>query len=233
MRNSVDLLVVDEGQDFEPAWAAALLQLARPEGRCLWLEDPSQNLYRRARIELPGWAVLRSPVNYRSPHVVVTLINALDLADEPMQAGGVVHGFDPQLYEYQDPDSLRAQTSAAVRTLLAEGHAASDIAVITWHGLNRSQVAGEDTLAGLRTRRFVGRYTDEGQAVLSDGALQLETLFRFKGQAADCVVITEIDFDAWNEDARRRLFVGLTRARLKVALVASATANRLIRERLA
>ena len=62
--------------------------------------------------------------------------------------------------------------------------------------------------------------------------LQLETLHRFKGQAADCVVITEIDFDAWTEDACRRLFVGLTRARLKVTLVTSQAAARLIGERL-
>lgn len=92
---------------------------------------------------------------------------------------------------------------------------------------------GCETLAGLRTRRFSGRYTDDGQAIVSDGELQLETLFRFKGQAADCVVITEIDFDSWTDDVRRRLFVGLTRARLKVALVASASARRIICERLA
>jgi hypothetical protein len=60
----------------------------------------------------------------------------------------------------------------------------------------------------------------------------LETLFRFKGQAADCVVITEIDFDDWTDDVRRRLFVGLTRARLNVALVADATATALIEARL-
>lgn len=233
MQGSVDLLIVDEGQDFEPSWAAALLQLVRPEGRCLWLEDPSQNVYRREPVDLPGWAQLRSPVNYRSPHVVVALANALGLTDEPMEAGGVVHGFDPILLEYGDAESLLAQTSAAVKAFVDQGHAASDIAVITWRGLDHSRVVGCDSLAGLRTRRFSGRYTDDGQAIVSDGDLQLDTLFRFKGQAADCVVITEIDFDAWNDDVRRRLFVGLTRARLKVALVASAPANRGICERLA
>lgn len=67
---------------------------------------------------------------------------------------------------------------------------------------------------------------------MTDGALPLDTLFRFKGQAADCVVITEIDFDDWTDDVRRRLFVGLTRARLNVALVADATATALIEARL-
>ena len=68
--------------------------------------------------------------------------------------------------------------------------------------------------------------------VLTGGTLTLETLFRFKGQAADGVVITEIDFAQWDETARRRLFVGLTRARLRVALVATEEAARMIEDRL-
>ena len=263
LRESVDLLVVDEGQDFEPRWAEALARMVTPDGRLLWLEDPSQNLYRREPAELSGWVTLESPVNYRSPQVVVTLINALGLVDHEIEAGGAVHGFDPQLLEYSDPDSdsddeaaeaepvgldrcrtiaeprtdqpahtLHAQTSAAVRMLLAAGHAADDIAVVCWHGLASSRIAGADEIAGLRTRRFSGRYNPEGRPRFTDGTLQLETLFRFKGQAADCVVITEIDFDDWTDDVRRRLFVALTRARLKVALVASERATRAIEGRL-
>ncbi len=109
----------------------------------------------------------------------------------------------------------------------------ADIAAITWRGLEHSRVIGEWHIAGQRTRRFTGRYTDAGEAISSDGELQLETLFGFKGQAADCVVITEIDFDAWTEEVRRRLFVGLTRARLKVALVGSVAASGLVLGRLA
>lgn len=232
MAGSVDLLVVDEGQDFLPEWARALSMLPAADGRALWLEDPSQNLYQRDPVVLPGWAVLRSPLNHRSPHVVVGLINALGLLEAPMEAAGAVHGFDPALLVYASPEELRAKTVAAVTALRAEGHLAEDIAVITWHGLARSVVAGSDEIAGLRTRRFTGGYTADGQALFTDGALRLDTLHRFKGQAADCIVITEIDFDAWTDDVRRRLFVGLTRARLKVALVASASAERLILERL-
>jgi hypothetical protein len=278
LRSSVDLLIVDEGQDFEPRWAEALARMVAPDGRLLWLEDPSQNLYRREPAELSGWVTLESPVNYRSPQVVVAVINALGLVDHEIEAGGAVHGFDPELLEYSDADAnaeadeesaesepigldrcrtiaesrpamlgrptpssaqadprtltLHAQTSAAVRMLLAAGHAADDIAVVCWHGLASSRIAGADEIAGLRTRRFTGRYDPEGRPLFTDGTLQLETLFRFKGQAADCVVITEIDFDDWTDDVRRRLFVALTRARLKVALVASERATRAIADRL-
>ncbi|MFA7665183.1 MAG: ATP-binding domain-containing protein [Burkholderiaceae bacterium] len=273
---SLDLLVVDEGQDFEPRWAEALERLVAPDGRMLWLEDPSQNLYRREPAELPGWVTLESPVNYRSPHQIVALINALGLVDREIEAGGPVQGFGFDiLYTYPDADtrlaappdddesedpggltglercrtiaeprrdrpagqpsalpSLHEQTAAAVREFRAEGHAPADIAVIGWHGLARSRLTTADEIDGLATRRFTGRYDAGGRPVFSAGELQLETLFRFKGQAADCVVVTEIDFDAWSDEVRRRLFVALTRARLKLALVASERATAAIEARL-
>jgi superfamily I DNA and RNA helicase len=57
-------------------------------------------------------------------------------------------------------------------------------------------------------------------------------VFRFKGQAADAVVITEIDFSELGLRERRRLFVALTRARLHVALVTSERAAEVLRARL-
>jgi len=232
MRESVDLLIVDEGQDFEAPWAQALLQLARPDGRCLWLEDPSQNLYRREPVPLPGWAMLRSPINYRSPHILVTLANALGLTEQPQEAGGAIHGFDPVLMTYTNDEELVDQTSAAVTDLIKQGHAPSDIAVLTWRGMNQSKLIGQDTLGGQRTRRFTGRYTEDGQAIVTEGELTLDTLFRFKGQAADCVVLTEVDFEEWGEDVRRKLFVGLSRARLKLVMVVSAGSERVISQQL-
>lgn len=232
MRESVDLLVIDEGQDFEAAWAQALLQLVRPDGRAFWLEDPSQNLYRREPVPLPGWAVLRSPINYRSPHILVTLANALGLTEQPQEAGGAVHGFDPVLLQYTNDEELVRQTSAAVADLIKQGHAPSDIAVLTWRGMNHSKIIGQDALAGHRTRRFTGHYTEDGQAIVTEGELTLDTLFRFKGQAADCIVLTEVDFGEWSEDVKRRLFVGLSRARLRLVVVVSERAERVIHERL-
>src|SRR5690606_34966175 len=129
----------------------ALLQLMQPNFRGFWLEDPSQNLYRREPVPLSGLAVLRSPINYRSPHVLVTLANALKLTEQPLEAGGAVHGFDPIIRQYGDAASLIEQTSAAVSELIQAGHAASDIAVLTWRGMAGSAVIGLDSLGGQRT----------------------------------------------------------------------------------
>ncbi|NDF50418.1 MAG: hypothetical protein EB116_10100 [Betaproteobacteria bacterium] len=45
--------------------------------------------------------------------------------------------------------------------------------------------------------------------------------YRFKGQAADAVVITEVDFESLDARSKRLLFVGLSRARLQTKLVVS------------
>lgn len=55
----------------------------------------------------------------------------------------------------------------------------------------------------------------------SDGEVLLETVYRFKGQAAPCVILTEVDFKAFDEIAKRKLFVGATRARMHLTLIVS------------
>jgi superfamily I DNA and RNA helicase len=72
----------------------------------------------------------------------------------------------------------------------------------------------------------------DGNAQWSAGDLLVDTVFRFKGQAADAVVLTEIDFEELGPRERRRLFVALTRARLQVALVTSERAAQAIDARL-
>jgi superfamily I DNA and RNA helicase len=62
--------------------------------------------------------------------------------------------------------------------------------------------------------------------------LRVDSVFRFKGQAADAVVITEVDFADLGTRERRRLFVALTRARLQAALVTSDRAAGELRGRL-
>lgn len=232
LRDSFDLLVIDEGQDFEPAWVPSLVDTVRAAGRAIWLEDPDQNLYRRSRVSLPGWVELASPVNYRAPRTIATIVEALDLTDRPVQSGSGVHGFDPMLRSYEGADGLVAQTDAAVADLIGLGHAADDIAVLTWQGLGRSPLHAVERLGGCATRRFTGRYDDTGRSILTDGDLVVETVHRFKGRSADCVVIAGMDFEGWSEDAARRLFVAMTRARLRVTWVTTAAAERVLAERL-
>jgi len=44
-------------------------------------------------------------------------------------------------------------------------------------------------------------------------------VLRFKGQSAPAVLIAEVEWRQLDDAARRRLYIGLTRAELKVAVV--------------
>ena len=45
-----------------------------------------------------------------------------------------------------------------------------------------------------------------------EGDVLLESVYRFKGQAAPAVIFAEIDFDELDDKAVRKLFVGATRS---------------------
>jgi hypothetical protein len=74
---------------------------------------------------------------------------------------------------------------------------------------------------GLAIKKQTGFDEKLNSATWSQGRLLVDTLFRFKGQCADAVVLTEIDFVGWDQVTKNKLFVGLTRARLTINLVMS------------
>lgn len=223
---TTDCLIIDEGQDFEPAWVDALAQGLRPDGRLYLLKDERQRLYAREAFALPEAVEVCCHDNFRSPAAVVDSINLLGLADVPLVARNPYVGEPPATYGYHDADTLVATTATAVAALMSDGFAVGQIAVLTGRGHARSQILSRDRLGDHATRRFLGRFTDNQDPVWSDGALLVESIYRFKGQSIDAVVLTELDFAQLDDRARAMLFVGLTRAHLAVAMVLSAEAER-------
>ena len=221
LQNSFASLVIDEAQDFEDAWVQALLAMAGPDTRVFVLEDSAQKLYKRETLQMPNWAVLESPVNYRSPRAVVEFINALELTDTSIEWGGAVLGEEPRFYEH-DTNSLVSALEQAVQDFLDEGFKPEQMAVLTLRGVANSPLftlSPNSQVAGLRFKRATGQFTKEGSAIYSEGELLLETVHRFKGQAADAVVLVG-EVEGLGDDLQRnRVFVGLTRARLAVSLV--------------
>ena len=90
--------------------------------------------------------------------------------------------------------------------------------ILSYQGLAGSQFFASDTQKGLNEialKRQNG-YDAAGQLKHIDGRVLVETLYRFKGQAADAVVLTEVDFEELDEKNHRTLFVALSRACLHV-----------------
>jgi hypothetical protein len=112
-----------------------------------------------------------------------------------------------------------------VERCISRGFALDDIAVISMRGRERSQLLGIDRLGIWTLRRFTGAFDAYGTPVWTEGALLVESVRRFKGQAAAAVVLTECDFAQLDAMNRRLLFVGLTRARVHLEWVVSASTS--------
>lgn len=232
LAGSFDVLVIDEAQDFEAGWLEALFKLCKPEGRLIALMDHNQRLYEREPFDFKGWVHIDHQVSNRCPRVVTDIINQLELVEEPIGSRSAVEGLDTLLETYTagDSTSLAHATSAVVDQLLKEGHTSDEIVVLSLRGAESSALLKLDELAAHPLKKIVGR-TAEGDFIFSAGALVVDTVFRFKGRSANCVVLSEIDFDELTENTKRRLFVGMTRARLRLALVCTEEAAEVLSQK--
>ena len=226
-RARLDLLVIDEMQDMKPDWIQVLASRLKPDGRIYLLGDSQQAIYDdRELFELPGAVLITCNENFRTPVRIVESINLLGLTDEKIEARCPEQGQVPDIRSYTASDSggLRA-VQKTIEELLNRGVDASQIAVVTFAGLERSQVLRSDTLAGLPVRKFTKRFDTASNPIWTAGALLVETLSRFKGQAAPYVILCEVDFHQLDDKQRRKLFVGMTRAQLGLTVIMSEDAE--------
>lgn len=216
-----DLLIIDEGQDFDPQWVASLLPLLKPSGRLYLMEDESQRLYDREAFDLPDAVMLNCNDNYRSPRAVCQVINALGLVVPAILSKSPYQGELPEFLQYDSEATLIEQTEQAVFSLLEQGFTLSDIVILTGHGRSKSSLLNVERIGRFMTRRFTGAYTRNGDPVWSDGELMVESIYRFKGQSAPAIILSELDFTELTVQESRKLFVGMTRAQLNLQIVLS------------
>lgn len=229
-----DVLIVDEGQDFSESWRDIVLRLLKPEGRAIWLEDPLQNLYAKAPVKLDGWVSLHSYANFRSPRQIIDLLTALEPHGRPVQAASPFLGADIVVLTYPHTDTARLQyqTKHAITLCLGAGFTRADMALVSFRGRENSALLQLDRLGSHSLHSFTGQYDLFGVPQFRPGELLAESVYRFKGQSAPALIFTEIDFAEFDERAFKKLFVGMTRARLKLVLVMSERTHRCLEEKI-
>lgn len=226
---NIDLLILDEVQDLQPDWIAGLTLMLVPDGRLYMLEDPDQCLYGRPSFEMPDAVRIQCMDNFRSPQQVCHAINAFALSRETVKSKSPWRGEVPafHVYDGSEEDLLR-KTEDAIKEQCALGIDVAQLAVLSTKGIAHSQLLSRDALAGYTTKRFTGEFTRDGQPEWTQGMLLLESVYRFKGQSASAVILTEVDFAELSRHERAKLFVGMTRGMLSVSLVLSERAAALL-----
>jgi len=212
-----------------------LSRLSHARTRWVWLEDLAQNLYAKPQVDLPGWVDLNLNMNYRNP---LRIVKALDEfrplftlerpADYDVQAACPLEGLPVECFAYDSRDSLLSQTARAVTQCLKRGFTREQVVVLSLRGFEKSNVLHQTDLGPHTLSHFTGQYDAQGNQTFTSGSVLAESVYRFKGQSAQAVVVCEIDFEEWSEKDYRKLFVAMTRAKLFLALVCeSATARKL------
>ena len=153
------------------------------------------------------------------------------MTDDYLETGNGYAGLAPGHFVYQDGNVIET-TALAVQDLIEQGFAPESIAVLSFHGAKNSVILSNkvEKLNGFSLKKPTG-YDKESNATWSNGQLLVDTLYRFKGQCADAVVLTEIDFSDWDQVTKNKLFVGLTRARLTINLVMSTNVEKMFIEK--
>jgi hypothetical protein len=226
----LDLLIIDEGQDFEADWVESLCASLKYDGILYFMEDQDQRLYDRPPIELENAVTINSNDNFRSPGRICQFINALGLTSGLVKSLNPYDGDYPEFFVYKSESDLIRKTSAAIEHLISLGYAPEEIVVLTGSGRSKSVLMALSKIGNYQVKKFTGTYDDNADPIWTEGQILVDTIYRFKGQSAPAIILSEMDFSNLDDIERRKLFVGLTRGQMTVDLVISERSEAVLRD---
>ena len=221
-------ILVDEGQDFADTWYRLLLRALDPEANRLFIAlDSSQNIYRRRiswrslGIQIVGGRTRVLKRNYRNTRPILSaayaMIHDLDAAEAdpadlvsslvvPDQA--LRDGAAPEVEQLDSAAGVRQHARDWVEARLARGISPEDILVLGHNRLGMEKIAD-----WLYAQKVPASFLPDRKV---DGTVGVSTIHSSKGLDAGHVLILnahELDALRTREEARRLLYIGMTRAR--------------------
>jgi len=214
-----DAIVVDEGQDFRAWWWPALLALHRdPDDGALYVfADDSQNLY-GGELPIPDEDRV-GPIghNLRNTKEIAEFVSVFYDGDEKPSSRGP-SGRPVEVLGYEDDEALvRLVHTVLVNLVEEERVPLEDIALLTPSGTGKSR---------LRAHERIGPYRLSER--LEAGTLLATSVHAFKGLERPVVILAELG-DKHDEDLRRYLYIGASRARNHLIVLAAERVAREIR----
>ncbi len=230
-----DLLVVDEGQDFRDdgeklAFLDAVLKGGLANGRWWWFEDLDQILTpespstpAKAGQELfalldgaPEAVVER---NWRNTEQIARA--AAKVMGRPAHEASGISGPAVTTAAYQPGQEL-ATLEALLKHVVLSQQGPEDVVVLSARGAGKESYAGRSAVCGLRLVPY------DPSRPYEPGTLRTSTVFKFKGMESHAVVLTDLDSLASERD-RRKAYVGMSRARYALYVLASPAAEQALR----
>ena len=206
-----DAIIVDEGQDFRESWWAPLLLCAKdPDGGVLYVfHDENQQVYKRVPSFPGGLAPVGLGENLRNTRRIHEATLRF-YHGEPLRAVGP-EGQEVECHAVHGPSEIDTTVSRVLHRLVREeGVPTEDIAILV----------GSSQAAPLKHADHVGAFQTTGEQPPGPGKVLVESVRRFKGLERKVIILTGID-QLRPEDERALLYVGLSRARVYLVVVAT------------
>ena len=232
-----DAIVVDEGQDLDAVWWIPLLDLLRDprHGIVYVFGDANQDLYHSREPDELGVVMPDTPPVYyltenrrstRTIHEFASRFSRTD-DDAPLSVALGPDGRPVEIFTYaaNDADAARRVIGTVLRRIIDAGRVApAGIVVLTPRSPRSSwlmQPDGEPVEAW--PYRLMPEYGPEG-AVLpmptKGNEVRVATIHRYKGLESSVVVLAELDGRVAPGDLDALVYVGATRARAHLVVVA-------------
>lgn len=215
-----DTLVVDEGQDLDVRATEILELFVTPDADILWLQDADQNVRALPAAAEHAFVTYTARDNFRTPYSIARFIQRV-LPFE-FECANDVPGLGVEVTAYSEPAEQVALVARRVSALQRMGFKLEDIVILSCRGIGHSALSEVQIIAGVKVRRFTGGYDEAGNQLFTDGQLHVESVYRYKGQQAPAVIVTDIDP---REGAARHphvLYTAMTRATVRLELLVRA-----------
>lgn len=219
-----DAVIVDEGQDFQSHWGVPLQCLLGDAERGIFyvFYDDNQNLYQTACDLCEGLARFSLTRNCRNTrHIHRTFLPFYRSSVVPQALGP--EGRPPEMRYYTDVAGLQRNLRQVLHRLTVEEDVpGEDIVILTPRAWENSTLSRLGPLANLRlTNRW-----PPGPA-----EVYCTSVYKFKGLESPVVILAELH-PSGHQDLEKLLYVGCSRARHHLIILAEETIPESIRARL-
>jgi hypothetical protein len=215
-----DCLVIDEGQDFKADWYEMLTFFLEEDATQLWLEDPLQKLRQTDPVPLPGFVIYRETGNFRTPASIANFIKGT--LESEFEQRNSLSGLGVELHEYDNPVDIQKILNSRALALVKQGFDPADIAIVSCRGIGSTSLGDLQQVAKWKLRRYLNKYDANARQVYSDGDINFDSIYRYKGEQAPVVILVDLDErlerNDWNTGV---LYCAMTRATVKLELVVS------------
>ena len=206
-----DAVVVDEGQDFQEWWWPALLSIHRDpdDGPLYVFADDAQNLYGGALPIAEDDRIGPIAHNLRNTKEIAGFVSVFyDGSERPASRGPA--GRPVEVLGYEDDEGLLRLTETVLRNLVEEEKVPlEDLVLLTPSGDGKSRLRSRAEIAGYRL-----------SSAVEPDTLLATSVHAFKGLERPVVILAELG-DKHEDDLRRYLYVGASRARNHLIVLAT------------